>query len=58
MAYYVAYIFVLLFYSRKMNLAFTIIGVASMIGLILFSQFMYEIWEEKEDKKKREDFKY
>ena len=41
-----------------MNLAFTIIGVTSMIGLILFSQFMYEIWKEKEDKRKKDDFKY
>jgi uncharacterized membrane protein YuzA (DUF378 family) len=54
-AYYVAYIFVLLLYSREMNLTYTIIGVASMIGLILFLQFMYEIWDKKHQDRQRKD---
>ena len=42
-----------------MSLTYTILGVISMIGLILFSQFMYEIWEDKEKRKKdKGDFWY
>lgn len=35
-----------------MSKALLFISVASMIGCILFAQFMYEVWEDKEKKKR------
>ncbi len=38
-----------------MSKALLFISVASMIGCILFAQFMYEIWDEKYKRKRDKD---
>jgi len=58
-AYYV-YNVCVQFYQRhvQMSKALLCISVASMIGCILFVQFLYEIWEDKDKKNKKSDFYY
>ena len=41
-----------------MSIAELVLTTVSMIGLILFSQFLYENWKEKEDKRNKGDFHY
>jgi len=58
-AYYVDNVFVQFFQRYiQMSKALLCISVASMIGCILFVQFLYEIWEDKDKKNEKGDFYY
>ena len=41
-----------------MTKAFVCLTVISVVGGILFCQFMYEIWDNKNKKRKKGDFYY
>jgi len=62
-AHYGIYIFVSLYQSIfwKMSKALIVLTISSVIGLVLFCQFLYEIWDkefEDRDKHNKGDFWY
>jgi len=58
-AYYVGNDFVEFFQRYvQMSKALVCLTLAIVVGGILFCQFLYEIWDEKDKKNKKGDFYY
>jgi len=41
-----------------MSKALVVLTISSVIGLVLFCQFLYEIWDKKEKQRRKDDFWY